>query len=236
MLSLATVACAGPLQPDEQPLNGTVVLSRSAGQASAPIVGTFRSVVDSLALSVTIGGTSQTLGHKFAAGEAAFTSAIRLPAGTATAAAEIFSNNGTRLFFGSWSTVIDRDGFSIDVSLSPSTPVLTVFTDTVRLDSTVTFPRLGAFRFASVTVHNSGKDSLAWSVAQTASTVSGICQQACPIQPLSGTLAANGDAKVLVAMPVTFPSGAPVPAGSFTYVFTSKEGAVTLQWRYLAGP
>lgn len=230
-LSLGAAACSGTVLPGDASLQGTVVLSRDAGDAGSVITGTFRSVVDSLALSINAGGTSQRIGHHFGPGESSVTIPVTLPAGVAQVSAEIVSNNKTLLFSGSSTPTIDHDGFSIDMPLAAKTPVLVVLPDSVRLDSTTT-----RTRSASVTVHNSGSDGLSWSVARDTTGTGFICGLGCQVTPASGLLIANADVRLTFTMPTLTPAGGGYPAGSFTYVFASKQGSVTVQWRYPASP
>jgi len=48
---------------------------------------------------------------------------------------------------------------------------------------------------------------------------------------VSGKLAANGEQKLVFTVPRIIGKGSVVPAASFNYRFTSKEGAIDLQWR-----
>jgi hypothetical protein len=229
VLSLGVVACSGSVSPGEQRLNGTVVLSRSVAGASSLVTGTFRSVVNSLALSIVAAGTSQVVGHHFGAGETSVSIPVTLPAGAAQISAEVLSNNRASLFSGASTPTIDRDGFSVDVPLTPRTAVLVVLPDTVKLDSANS-----RTRFASVTVHNSGTGFLVWSVARDTAGTGFICALGCSVSPQVGELAAGRDVGLVFTMPTLTAAGGGYPGGSFTYVFTSREGTVTLRWRYPA--
>lgn len=229
---LGVAACSGAVQPDGRAVRGTVVLSRSVAQASTPIAGTFRSVVDSVALSVTAGGTTRTLGHHFAPNEISVSIPITLPAGIATVSAEVLSNNKALLFSGSASPNIDGDGFSVDVPLTALTSVLVVFPDTLKIDSTNA--QLG-LRIASATVRNSGNTVLAWSVVRVSTNTTSVCSFGCSVTPDTGHLAPNVEMKIRFTMPSSN-DGGPFPAGTLSYLFSSREGTVTLPWRYPAAP
>jgi hypothetical protein len=228
MLLLGATACSAALQPDGGSLHGTVVLSRALGDESSPIVGTFRSVVDSLAISV--GASQPLLGHHFELNETSVSIPTSLPAGAATLTAEVLSKNRTTLFSGSASAIVDHEGFSISLPLQPLTPVLVVFPDTVKIDSSSAL-----FRYGSVTVHNSGKDSLSWSVVRDTTNTASVCSSGCSVLPLSGKLGANGDRKLVFTVRRIIVGGSYLPAGTLNYFFTSKEGTITLQWHYPAG-
>jgi hypothetical protein len=233
VLAFVAAACSGGLSPDSRTLSGNVLLVRQLAENAAPVTGTYLSVVDSLALSITGGGTPQITGRHLGAGELSVTIPVTLPATGANLLVQIFSNSKrTLLFSGSASPTVDRDGFSVEVPLVAIRPVLVVLPDTVKIDSTV-----GTTRFGSVTVHNSGKDSLSWNVARDTTGTGVICGQRCTITPaLSGKLAAGGDTKLVFRMPTFDVLGNSFKAGTMTYSVSSPEGTVTLPWRYPASP
>ena len=232
VLAFVAAACSGGLSPESRTLSGNVVLVRQLAGNTAPVTGAYLSVVDSLALSITGGGTPETSGRHLGAGEVSVTIPVTLPASGASLLVQIFSNNKrTLLFSGTASPTVDRDGFSVEVPLVAIRPVLVVLPDTLKVDSTV-----GSTRFGSVTVHNSGKDSLSWSVARDTTGTGVICGQGCTIGPLSGKLAAGGDTKLVFRMPAFDVRGNPYRAGTMTYFLASPEGTVTLPWRYPASP
>jgi hypothetical protein len=231
-LLLGASACTGSVDPDNRARSGSVGLSRAVTEVGAAITGSFRSVVDSVALSITAGGAVRSIGRRIAPGEVSASLPITLPAGVATIGAQIWSNNATLLYTGDTSAIIDNDGFSIDVPLTALTPVLVVFPDTLKVDSVS-----DGIRFGSLRVRNSGNGILSWGVTRDTAGTGAICgNQACSTFPTAGRLSAGQEGLVTFAMPALTPAGAPFPAGTFTYRFTSAQGTVVVQWRYPASP
>ena len=228
-LVFGAAACAGSVAPDNGALVGSVTLSRAASDVGAPITGSFRSVVDTVALTITVGGSLQSIGHRFAPGEASASLPVTLPAGVATFSAQVWSNNSTLLFTGDTTATIDHDGFSVDLPLAALTPVLVVFPDTAKLDSI----RNGV-RFASLRVRNSGNSILSWGVTRDTTGTGSLC--GCNTLPSAGRLSAGRDTTVVFTMLSLTTAGASFPAGTFTYRFTSTQGTVAVLWRYPASP
>src|SRR5438270_9202023 len=196
IVTLAVVACSAAVAPDQRTVRGTVTLSRA--DASALVTGTFKSVVDSVAVSVTGAGAPVSVGRRFGTGETSIPFSVTLSSGTATVGVQVVSNDKkTLLYAGSSTATIDHDGFSINVPLTALRPVLVVFPDTIRTDSTVVPSGVNVafvppIRFASVAIHNSGKDSLAWSVARVPNAPD-FCGTFCAVTPASGKLAGNAN-------------------------------------------
>ncbi len=236
--TLGVAACSALVSTDARVVRGTIVLTRAAGTGAQAVVGPYVSVIDSLALTITagIGGTPQLIGRHLAPSDTVITIPLTVPAGGATLAVQVLSNNRMLLYTGQASTTIDRDRFAVTVPVVPVSPVLVVNPDTIKTSALALQTGL---RFTKVAVHNSGNSALIWSL-KSVDTAFTRCNLSfpgtippCVASPASGTVAPNGNDTLTFSFPDRLPSGAPFFAAHvFSFVLTSAQGDVTVRWRY----
>ena len=118
------------------------------------------SVVDSLVLRVTeADGSEQTTGRALTPDEAEVRIPVEVEPGAVTFAAEVRSNNGTRLYAGSASAEVEAGGFSVEVPLAAVNAVLKACPDVVPLVLSD-----NAYR-GELRVINRGSRATAWEAA-----------------------------------------------------------------------
>lgn len=232
------------MSSDNRALSGSIVMSRDVTTRSALSYGPYVSVVDSLVLSITAGGSTRTIGRHLGAPDNDVSIPVTLPAGVATTIVRVLSNSkpATILFSGQATTTIDRDGFSVNVPLAANSPVLLAFPDTAK---SVTRNQEFNTQFTRVAVHNSGKDTLSWWVKTVDVTFAdpALCFDAqglprCTVTPKIGiprSVRAIRDDTLTIAIPINVGIGIvpqPFPPRLLTFVLASPEGELTVRWRY----
>jgi|GEM_PF-3489850 len=128
------------------------------------------SVLDSIILTIeTENGRIRKLAKKIVQSQEAVSFDVEVETGKAIFTAIIKSNNGRTLYAGSETADLTKDGFEVNVKLTPQDAVMLVGPDSLAL----TFDSPGSFFIV-----NKGIKNLAWQVEET-TTLNGSCSSSC---------------------------------------------------------
>jgi hypothetical protein len=174
-VALLGIACTPPVGTEAHQHDGHIVLSAAASQAPARVSGPYVSVLDSVVLTMTPASGSQVvLGRHLDRRDTTASFSVRLPEGPVGFDAKVLSAKRAVLFAGTANSVVDRDGFSVDLSTPPQTAVMLVAPDT----SSVVVP-VGGAGSTTLSVHNRGTGVLRFDIFDTSQVSRTQCDTPC---------------------------------------------------------
>ncbi|MBC8115600.1 MAG: hypothetical protein H7062_14540 [Candidatus Saccharimonas sp.] len=212
LVVLLGVACKPPLGTEVHHHRGQIVLSAAAPQTPTGVTGPYVSVLDSVGLTMTPASGSQiVLGRHLSRRDTTASFSVDLQEGTYQFDARVLSAKRAVLYAGTGNSVVDRDGFSVDLSVAPQTPVMLVAPDT----SHVVVPT-GSLGQTTLVVHNRGIGVLRFSIYDTSQVSRTQCASVACFRPsrLADTVIAGASVAVRIdairkfatAIPLTFSS------------------------------
>ncbi|MEO7996662.1 MAG: hypothetical protein ABI852_04410, partial [Gemmatimonadaceae bacterium] len=156
-------ACSSLVTPDKKTATGSISLRQSGAANSLPFTGPYVSVLDSMLLTVTSDqeATPRLIGRHLNSGDTSFILPVTLPAGQATFAVKVLSNNRSLLQSGQASAAIDKEGFSVAVPIVAGRALMVAQPDEI----TTSFRNAQTnYRTAKAYVYNRGSVNMNWSV------------------------------------------------------------------------
>jgi len=219
----AATACQGPITADARRHEVVVTLSAAVPHQSAVAAqGSFVSVADSVALTVTPSGEPPiVVGQRLPPGETNVSFPFSVPPGSTGLGARVVNvEQQTILFEGNRTVGIDRDGLSVNLPVEALTAVMLVDPRVADVP-----PSAAAGNQTTVTVYNRGTGTVTL-------TISDPSQQQRITAPCMTTPCIVGASRPL---PVTINVNAPAQL-PFPVTFSSLEGNVSVVLRRPAVP
>jgi len=189
-------------------------------RTATPVPPPFVSTIDSVNVVIrSPDGTRTVLGSPIHNSEKSVPFDVTLDRGNTQFSVSVLAKSGATLFRADTTVFVNDDPFDVQIGVHAVLPVLVIAPDTITI--TVTDPKNAN---AQATLYNRGLDSLTWQLKSVPAVYS-TCPQQCAAFPNSGELGAGDSQTLTFFVPVGF------PPQTLCYVYSSKDGDVTLCWR-----